>query len=320
MSTLVRLEVVDYQSLKRVSLPLGGVTVVTGPTGSGKSAFRRAFQLLAFNARGAGAHVRRGARRCAIALVESDGQVSRAVLLRRGAKSTAGDFYRLLTEGPDGKAAQEFTKLAGKVPDEIAAVLRLGQVNFAGQIDAPYLLAESGAEAARVLGELTNVSMVFAAAAEAGRRGKQLARDARGAQARLAGLREQAAAYEGVAERLAAVEQAQVLCGEIGTAAARLDRLRSLTSRLEAETAAAAAARQAAEETAPPDLARLEAGLAKLTRLRELIGAYAEADRAVTSWAGEVKAAADREQAAHEAVHGALVAAGQCPMCGQGVK
>jgi DNA repair ATPase RecN len=316
---LTRIEISGYQSLKRARIPLGRFTVITGPSGSGKSGTLRAVQLAARNASGA-SYVTRGAAHCAVALIEEDGPRSRAVLIRRGARSTAGDFYRLQARGPDGKSSKDYTKLGGKVPDKVAEALRLGDLNFAGQFAGPFLLAETGTEVARVLGELTNVSMVLRAAAEAGRVRKQLERDARTAAVLLESLLGLQQDYAGLDGQRAAIAEAEQALDGIEAGRARVLRLWQLADRLEAAAAAAEQAAAAAVAAAPPDLARLEQGLAKLTRLRALDAAYAEADQAVTYWAGEARAAAGREEAAHAAVHSALVAAGQCPLCGQEVR
>lgn len=49
---LTSVEIENFQSVRRARLELGRFTVVTGATGSGKSAVLRAIRLLAFNARG----------------------------------------------------------------------------------------------------------------------------------------------------------------------------------------------------------------------------------------------------------------------------
>jgi exonuclease SbcC len=317
---LTRIEIADYQSWKRASIPLGGLTVITGPSNSGKSALIRALLLVARNARGSD-YVRRGAPHCGVALIEQAGDVSRAVLIRRGAKSTSGDFYRLRTQTGDAEPVTEkLTKLRGQVPAEVTGALALSDVSFAGQLDQPYLLCETGTEAARRIGELTNVSLVFACAAEAGRRRKGFDRDAKSASSRLDQLRGQAEEFEGLAERRDAAARAEQMCAGVERDAARLQALLSLAARLDLAEAEVSQARAVSVAAAPPDLGQLEAGAAKLAALRRLIASYEDAEKQVAYWAGEAKAAAGKDEAAHRAVHDALAAAGHCPLCGQEVR
>jgi len=313
---LTGISIADYQSHRRTRIPLGLFTVVVGPTGSGKSAVIRAAQLAARNAKGAD-YVRRGSARAVVALTDTDPATGESVTvaIRRGARGTAGDLYRV--RGPGGQ--RDYTKLGGQVPGDVAALLRMGDLNFAGQLDPPFLLGASGSDIARTLGELTNVAMVFRAAGEAGKVRKRLERDARAAAARVEDLRSQAKAYEGLADRRAAAARAAGLAAGLEERARQAARLRQLATRLEAAQAEAAQAEAAARAAAPPDLARLERGLAALRRLQSLLSAHGDAGEEVEFWAQEAECAAEREEQARQAVHDALRAAGQCPVCGQEV-
>jgi len=172
------IEVRGFQSLADARIELGWLTVVEGPSNSGKSALVRALVMLARNARGTD-YITTGKATCTVAT--GSAEEGFAVRLTRTARR-GGDEYRVkVAEVP---AAKVFTKLAGGVPEEVSALLRISELNIARQFDPPYLLTESGRDVAAVLGRLTNVSMVLAAAAEAGRRRKQLARDLKGAEQR----------------------------------------------------------------------------------------------------------------------------------------
>jgi len=314
---LISITLADYQSHRRTHIPLGQVTAILGPSGAGKSAVRRAAELVARNARGT-SYVRKGAIRCAVVLTDQGEAGPVAVAIRRTAAGR-GDLYRITTQGEAGPEHREYTKLAGQVPDDVAAVLRLGELNFVGQGADPYLVADTGTGIARALGELTNVSLVFRAAAEAGRRRKGLDRDAKTAGTRLEALREQAKGFAGLDEQLAAMDRAEEAAAQLSAGAAKLTRLRDLTGRLAVAETAAAQARQAVQQAAPPDLTRLTRALAKLTRLQDLAGALHDAEVDAEQLAVEATLAAEQATRAHAAVHAALVAAGQCPLCGQEV-
>jgi DNA repair protein SbcC/Rad50 len=308
---LTRIEITDYQSLRRACVPLGRFTVVTGPTGSGKSAVIRALRLLAFNARGA-AYIRTGTSLCKVVA---------------GGEDWVAGIQRSVTRGRDGyrlalgtETAQTYTKLGGGVPDDILKVLGLTELNFASQFDSPYLLTLSGTETARVLGELTNVTLVFTAAAEAGRRRKELSRDLKAAQGRVEQLAVEAARFQGLGARRAAVVRAGELAEAARDKAARAQRLRLLVTRVRTEQAGLEQARQVVADHALPALDSIEQAAARLSRLRQLAGESRQAAADVVLYGERVRAAERAEQDAHEAVHAALAAAGQCPMCGQDVR
>lgn len=317
MLTSLRLK--GFQSWQDGAIPLGWFTVVTGPTGSGKSGSVRALQLVAFNRRGDG-FIARGAPAAVVMLTETDGRGgSCAVAIKRTRSGKVGDLYKLVVTPPGGDRSEEtFTKLAGAVPGDVAKVLRLDpKLNFAGQFDMPYLVAANGGDVAKELARLTNVDLVFRASAEAGRRRKGFERDAKVADLRAGQLREELALYKGLPARRKAIVEAEQLADGIEAKVAQLTRLRSLAVRLETETAAAAQLAQVAVATRPPSLAKIEAKGARLTQLRGLICVLRQAQADAERWAAEVTLAGEREQEAHQALHAALVAAGSCPTCGQ---
>jgi DNA repair ATPase RecN len=312
---LVSIDISNYQSHKRTRIPFGRFTVITGPSNAGKSSVIRAAALVVRNAPGTG-YIRRGAGSCAVILAgqDPDTGASWAVGIERTARGGGRYRLRLGSGGP-----QEYTKLGGQVPEAAARVLRLGPLNFAGQHDGLYLLGRPGTEVARTMGDLTNVSMLFRAAAEAGRVRKQADRDVKGAEARLGSLRRQAEAFDGLDARLAAVERAEAAAAQVAQFGKDLTRLRDLISRAEIAADAAEQVRAAAAAFEPPDLTQIERGLAQYRRLCDLMCGLNQATVDVEHWAAEATMAAEAEQRAHQALHDKLVAAGQCPLCGQGV-
>jgi DNA repair ATPase RecN len=165
---LSHIEVENYQSIKHASLPLGRFTVIVGQTDSGKSALTRAIRTLTSNTRG-DSFITTGERLTVIKATTDRGRV----ILRRGSEN---DY----TLHPESHSEQQktFTKLNAQVPEEVSAFLGIAAkdpINYAGQFDTPYLLKSTGAEVARTLGELTNVDVIFRAAAESNRQRKNAA-------------------------------------------------------------------------------------------------------------------------------------------------
>lgn len=311
---LTGIEVRDFQSLARADIPLGRLTVITGPTSSGKSALFRALRALARNDRTA-RDIRSGQATSSV----TAGGTDWLVRLSRSAGRRGPNEYRTATWTASGWAGTRYTKLGGTVPAAVTSLLRLSDLNFARQGDAPYLLDVSGAEVARRLGELTNVSLVLGAAAEAGRLRKQAERDLDAARARRAALLAEVQQYAGLGERRKAVTAAEGALALAQEAHAAALRLRALVHRLEAAEAALAGSRAEAASREPPSLAQLDAAVARAARLRELVGGLQAAERDRAGHAAAAEEAERDGRQAEEAVHAAMAAIGHCPWCGQAV-
>lgn len=149
-----RLCVQGFQSLSAVDIELGQFTVLVGPSNSGKSAIRRAIQALVSNDPPAG-RLREGASQIVVSLVV-DGTIVNFVKGKKTTSYTVGD--------------EAIDKPGASCPPAVTELLRLDEVNFAGQFDQPYLLAETPSAVARALGELTNITVLFEGIREATRR------------------------------------------------------------------------------------------------------------------------------------------------------
>lgn len=151
-----KVQVRGFQSLYSLDLELAPFTVLVGPSNSGKSALVRALNTLTTNNSKFGAGVTSfGESVTSVRATVDDTEIAYV-------RDTKGVSYFL--------EDKKFTKLGGKVPDEVALVLRVGGINFASQFAIPYLLSESGSSVARTFGELTNVTLLFEAAREGNRR------------------------------------------------------------------------------------------------------------------------------------------------------
>lgn len=308
---LTSVDIENFQSLKRVKIRLGRFTVLTGATGSGKSAVLRALALLAFNTRGAGVLVTRGEKSCKVGT--GDMEQGWAAGIERGA-ARGKDCYRLARPGED-PAMQTFTKLGGEVPSQVAAVLRISELNFTDQFDRPFLLDSSGGEVARTLGKLTNVTLLFNAARECNRRRLEVAGDLKRAERQLEQLSEEAQRFAGMKQRRAAAQEAEDGLERVHGLRARAERLQVLSARLEA----AQVALKAAAPPPVPDAGTLEELAGRLARARELVQTYSTSRKQADNARAMAKGQEAREALAHDQLHRVLVEAGQCPTCGQPV-
>lgn len=298
------LDIENYQALAAARLELGKFTVVTGPTGSGKSAVIRALRLAAFNARGT-SFIRHGTKHCRIALLDDQGL---GVAIARG---PGHDAYVLDVLGEQKK----FTKLGGQVPAEVTELLNFSELNFAGQFDRPYLLDNSAGEVARMLGRLTNVDLVFEAARRGYARKQEIGRSLKSVQAELDQLTAAAEQYEDLPLRLSAIERAEQALARAQGARQRRDSLRLLTESAFSRQQEAQVLREAVRALTL-DLDSLDELEARRARLRELLYELLQADNGIKSSRAIIKQLTAQEKAAHDAIHDALIEAGTCPTCG----
>jgi DNA repair ATPase RecN len=314
---LTVLEIENFQSIHRLSLGLGKFTAVTGATGSGKSAVLRAVRLLAFNARGV-SYITRGEKACAVQASAGGEHLAACAIERHQARGK--DAYRLeqnvpVPSGGYGISGGKFTKLGGQVPPQVTEALQLSELNFAAQFDRPFLLDSSGGEIARVLGRLTNVTLLFDAAREANRRRREVMGDLKHAEANLASLTEAAQKFRGMKARQEAVSEAEEAMERVRHLSARRQDCQALTVRLEA----AQEALNAAIPPEVPDGSRLDELAGKMLRIKALYKDLDAAERAIGAAKYDAGMAARTEEAAHKRLHEVLAEAGQCPTCNQPV-
>lgn len=234
---LTQLNLTDFQSHKRTRLNLGPFTVIVGSSSAGKTAVIRGLKVLAQNSRGT-AYVRNGASRARVEAFSGesglplDAQIRVAV--ERGKSISA---YELQLPSDD---TQTFTKCGTSTPESIQAALDFGdgELWLAGQFDRPFLLDETGSHIARVLGELTNVTMIYASVRELNKRASAAKHRETSITADIEVVKDNLRGYVGLRDQVAACTAAEAALGR----AQRLsDRLRAV--RVCAEDAEEAASR-----------------------------------------------------------------------------
>lgn len=309
---ITRLEIRNFQSLRQVDLELGRYTVIVGPSSSGKSAVIRALRAVASNVRGSGT-ITRGQKSSAVT-VRTDDDV---VTLER--TETSGS-YRLVDA-----AGREtvFTKLGGGVPDQVTKALGIApvptggtSVNFASQFDKPYLLGESGATVARVLGELTKVNVVFEAVRLANKHRQRAASTLKVRREDLSRLQGRLGEFQGLSDKLsrAAVVQQQV------DAAARLrDRVDRLSAALVKLRSTEAASARLVQAVPLPDVEPAVQLAERIRLFTALVSRVSATSLSVATYERQVGEHVAAEQQAARELASALRQAGQCPTCGQRV-
>ncbi len=167
---LDRLQVRNFQSLVAVDLALAPLTVIVGPSSSGKSAFIRSLQALTRNRRGT-EFITHGERTASISA-----HVTQGIVTLTRSTQTAPNSYTLIPADAHHPLhpKAEFSKLGGDVPAPVSTFMGILPSNvplsIASQFDPPYLLSASSTEAARIFGTLTNASVLLDASRESNRR------------------------------------------------------------------------------------------------------------------------------------------------------
>lgn len=284
---LEHIEVRNYQSLHHIELSLDRFTVIVGPSSSGKSAFTRALRMLTSNQRG-DAFVTHGERTATVTARTEKGVVS----LKRGGDN---EYTVIPLNAPDQQ--RSFTKLAGAVPDEVTdflGILPRDPLNYASQFDKPYLLDDSAAEVARVLGSLTNVTVILEAAREANRQRSAESSKLKTRQADLERTKTRIQQFVPLKNQLAALGRAEEELKAAATLQQQVTRLQNALDTWQSASEALTAAEEALAVTVP-DIETITDAQAHLARYQQALEAMREHGTAYKSHLNTLDAIAAEE-------------------------
>lgn len=160
MANVVAVVINGYQSHTASAFQLGpGLNVITGPSDAGKTAILRALRWVAFGEPSGEAFVNEAIGEATVIVKLGSGLI--ITKNRRKGKTT----YILQTD--PGDEGTKFEK--AEVPEEVKAALGITKqsfgdfvtsLNFAYQLEAPFLLSEPPSTGAKVLGKLAKVEPV----------------------------------------------------------------------------------------------------------------------------------------------------------------
>lgn len=338
----------DFQSLRRVALDLGAITIITGDNSKGKSAVLRAIAAAAFN-RAGGDFVTRDQKQTRVTLRMGTGQTVTWTKPRNG-----GAVIDL-----DG---QTISRAGKEYPPELAGILgfrelQLGtfkaRLQFASQFDQPFMLASAtGGQAAAVLCSVSRIDVVVAAIALARGDVRDAEQRAKAAEAEATALLAELDAMPDYGALLVRAEELQVAeteCAlnmqrvtEIQQLATTIDKQEALCVRwlalelparvdafvaesaLLAEISTLAATVQTRTAEAAIDVVGLAErvemllrGVFALEQLADAVNAVRQRAQASTQVAERLEAAKGAATAAEEALLAGMVEAPRCPTCGQ---
>ncbi len=301
----------NFQSLHSVDLKLDKLTVIVGPSSSGKSALVRAIRILARNSNSSN-FVTHGRKSSTLAAVV-DGTT---VILERGPGKSV---YTTIIDGNEEK----YTKCGTTTPNEIAKFLRLltvdgTDVNFAGQFDRPFLLDDSATLVAKVLGDLTNINILFDAVREANRRRLANSSELRVRSVDLETHRTSLEQYRNLPAQIQKVTIAKKAFQEVLATQERRQRLEQLI--LETGVLSNHFNTLTASVRTVPDIAHI-LELAQTKRALEKLVLEIHADqRAVESAKTQLIVTGTELTQSDAAFHQSLEEAGECPLCGASTK
>jgi DNA repair ATPase RecN len=286
---LNRIEIRNFQSLVHVDLDLAPLTVIVGPSSSGKSAFIRSMRALHENRRGT-AFITHGERVASISAHLEQGIVT----LTRSTQ-TAPNHYTVIPSDPAHPLypKAEFSKLGGDVPSEVSEFLGIAPdevpLSIASQFDKPYLLDTSAAEVARILGSLTNAHIILEGARESNRRKLASSQTLKTRSADLEAIRARIPEFQALKAQREALDRAEQLIARARTVQERIESITRHIDTIEIAESRLPALR--AQLAALPDLPSIDALITRYEDARRRQSAFMRAIQLVSSSSREAEQA-----------------------------
>ena len=259
-----RVSLRNFQSHRATDFEFGpGLNIIVGPSDQGKSAVIRAIRWVVFNEpRGTG-FIRAGETRCQVRLELSNGVAVERI------RDESGRINRYILEVP-GQEVMVFERFNKEVPLEIRQALgmqklvidrdRSVEINLAGQLEAPFLLEESGSTRSKILGRIANLHIIDAAQ-------RDTLRDVSQAQQEISRLENEIEALEAELQRYEDLKEEEVRLRDLERLLGRLTALEDEARRLEEL--------RCRREEALSQLAEIHQLLAQLQRLDQ-VGEYSD--------------------------------------------
>lgn len=145
---LASLTLRNFQAHKRLELVLSpGITTIKGPSDAGKSAILRALRWACLNDFSGEDFIREGAEGVLVTVSTKEGNT-----IERGKGKPDGNVYRLDKE--------ELKAFGQGVPEPVQKALKLSELNFQSQHDAPFWFSLSGPEVSRQLNAIIDLSVI----------------------------------------------------------------------------------------------------------------------------------------------------------------
>lgn len=162
MNYITKVKIENFQSHEKSELEFAsGLNVIVGPSDQGKSAVVRAIKWVLFNEPRGSEFIRNGASAARVELELSNG----FTIIRE--RSSSKNRYNVIN--PDGEI-KVYEGFGNDIPDEVKSVHGICKVlidtdssvclNIGEQLDAPFLISQTGSTKAKAIGRLTGVHVL----------------------------------------------------------------------------------------------------------------------------------------------------------------
>lgn len=229
-----KIEIDGFQSHIKTTLELSeGLTVITGPSGSGKTSILRLVKWLAFNDPAGEAFINEKAGE-AIGVIHLD---TGEIITKRRRKGKTS--YLIQQDAEDEGSLYE----KSEVPAEVTRLLQIEKqtfgdfeaaLNFAFQLDPPFLLSETASAGAKILGKLAGTESVDLAIKGISKDTYGSRQDRTNAEKDIERISGSMLAYNGIDAAKEAVEVAEMLIEQLENGSKNLDDLKSYLRTYEA--------------------------------------------------------------------------------------
>lgn len=202
--SITKVELINFEAHKHsvIEFDEKGLTAITGPSDSGKSAIVRGIRFALQNEPKGADFIRNGAKRATVRVHLSN----KKIIERSRTKTSAGEY--IVTD--ENGVETEFKGFGNNIPMDVLNAHQMPKVelatgverslNVAYQLDGHFMLSDSPASRASAIGRLTGVHLVDAAIKEKSKEMRALTIDTNAAEARIEELNEELKNYEFVDE------------------------------------------------------------------------------------------------------------------------
>lgn len=305
------IKAVNFQSLHDVELEFGKFTVIEGASSSGKSAIRRALEAVTSNALDT-SYITQGQKSASVTI----GVENTKVTIER--ESGGSSVYKIAKSGNE---ESRYSKLNRQVPPQVTEVLgispstqEVASINFAGQFDAPYLLKETGSSVAKILGELTNVSKIFAAVKEANRRIKNASGTANLRKKDLESVKAGLSRFSDIKQVASDLRSAEQIIEQAAAAQAELTQFQDLCATLDR---AVKDLESFVEVPELPDLGEVLGLHESFQSFTGLLKQLSLNQKIINDCANQLQGSRSQIDDAEKSLHDLLIQEGTCPTCNQ---
>lgn len=229
-----RLTIENFQSHQKTVIdfaPAGGLTVIVGPSDTGKTVIIRALRWLFYNQPQGLDFVRTGASMVRVRVIYESGHT----VVRERTIST--NRYKIIA--PGAEAPEVFEGFGNNVPLEVQEItgvrsVRIGDdnytLNLSEQLDGPFLGTKqiSSPARAKVLGKMAGTEEIDVATSEVGTDLYRRGQDSKRLEAEIAGLGEDIKRFEHLPALKAKVEQLQGILDAVKASQDRKTKLENL--------------------------------------------------------------------------------------------